>query len=217
MGDTTLISFDDLDVEALAVIANDAAEEVETNARKTVEHAERCGRALLAAKEKTKHGQWLAWVGANFNYSQQTASDYMRIADYGRARNLEEATSVRAALKMISDDPEVEKRESPKKPGVVVTKPAADPAESKDVIDVDSKPVDPKPPKPASNPRSDAAPRNSKQAAPEFDLGSSLDEHRSAILEMAGDYAAAKKTNHFIVMLRKVATDLEATTPGGAN
>jgi len=207
----SLTTFDDLDIESLAVIANDAAEEVESNARKTVEHAERCGRALLAAKAKVPHGQWLAWVGSNFNYSQQTASDYMRIADYGRARNLEEATSVRAALKMISDDPEVEKRESPKKPGVVVTKPAADPAESKDVIEVDSKPVAPREPKPSSNPRSDAAPRNNNPSAPEFDLGSSLDDDRSAILDAAADYIAAKKLKYFVVMLRKVANDLEAT------
>ena len=212
MGSTALISFDDLDVEALAIIANEAAEEVETNARITVGHAERCGRALLSAKEKTPHGQWLAWLGANFNYSQQTASDYMRIADYGRARNLAEATSIRAALKMISDDPEVEKRQ-PKTSGVVVSKPAAEPAEQKDVIDVEATPVEPKPPKPSGNPKSDAAPRKSSGNDPEFDLGSSLDEDRSDILDMAGDYTAAKQLKHFIVMLRKVAADLEVTAP----
>lgn len=208
-----LISFEKMDVETLAIIANDAAEDVETNARKTVEHADRCGRALLAAKQQIPHGQWLAWLGANFNYSQQTASDYMRIADYGRARNLKEATSIRAALNMISADPEVEKRESPRQSGVVVSKPAPDPAESQDVIEAESRPVEPKTEKPAGNPRSDSAPRNSKPAAPEFDLGSSLDEHRSQILDMAGYYAATKQTKHFIVMLRKVAADLEVTTP----
>ncbi len=207
-----LISFEEMDVETLAIIANDAAEDVETNARKTVEHADRCGRALLAAKQQIPHGQWLAWLGANFNYSQQTASDYMRIADYGRARNLAEATSIRAALKMISDDPEVEKRQ-PKTPGVVVSEPAAEPAEPKDVIDVEATPVEPKQPKPSGNPKSDAAPRKSSGNDPEFDLGSSLDEDRSDILDMAADYTAAKQLKHFIVMLRKVAADLEVTTP----
>lgn len=204
-----LISFEEMDVETLAIIANDAAEDVETNARKTVEHADRCGRALLAAKQQIPHGRWLAWLGANFNCSQQTASDYMRIADYGRARNLKEATSIRAALNMISADPEVEKRESPKQSGVVVTKHAADPAESPDVIEAESRPVEPKPRE--LNPRSSAAPR--KTETDEFDLGSSLDEHRSQILDMAACYAAAKQLKHFIVMLRKVAADLEVTTP----
>jgi hypothetical protein len=121
MGVSTLVVFDDLDVEALAVIANEAAEEVESSARKTVEHAERCGRALLAAKEKIPHGQWLGWLGTNFDYSQVTASQYMRIANYKHASSLASATSIREALKLIADDPETPKRE--RKPGVEVVEP----------------------------------------------------------------------------------------------
>lgn len=73
-------------------------------------------------------------------------------------------------------------------------------------------PVPPREPKPPTNPRSSAAPSSSKPAA-EFDRGDSLDEDRRAILDMAADYSAAKQLKHFIVMLRKVATDLEATAP----
>jgi hypothetical protein len=207
-----MTTFEDLSVEALAIVANDAAEQVETNARLTVENAERCGRAMLAAKEKLPHGEFLPWVAREFNYSQQTASRYMTIAaNYSRVGGLTEATSINEALRLISEDPGTPKRA--KRGSVTVVEPTSDPAESKDVINVDSKPVDSKPPKQSSNPRSDAAPRNSKPAAPEFDLGSSLDEDRSAILDMAGDYSAAKQLRHFIVMLRKVATDLEVTTP----
>lgn len=86
--------------------ANEAAEEVETSARKTVEHAERCGRALLAAKEKVPHGQWLGWLAKSFDYNQQHASRYMTIAsNWSRVTNLETATSLREALRMIAEDP----------------------------------------------------------------------------------------------------------------
>jgi hypothetical protein len=122
MGVNALVAFDNLDVEALAVIANDAAEEVESNARKTVEHAERCGRALLAAKAKVPHGQWSAWVGSNFDYSHRLATQYMTIAsNWHRAANLESAGSIREALRMIAENPETPKRE--RKPSVEVIEP----------------------------------------------------------------------------------------------
>lgn len=210
-----MISFDGMPLEQLVDIANGSAEQVEKSARNMVQHAHRAGRALLAAKEQLEHGQWLPWLGAHFDQSISLANKYMAIASNSeQIPNLLEAPSITQAMRMIT---EAREEQSPKKAGVVVTKPAADPAESKDVIDVESKPVAPREPKPSSNPRSDAAPRNSKPSASEFDLGSSLDEHRSAILEMAADYQIAKKTKHFIVMLRKVAVDLEVATPGGAN
>lgn len=206
-----LISFEGMAIDDLIEIANKSAENVETNARMTISNADRCGRALIEIKKEIPHGKWLAWLGANFNYSQQTASDYMRIAEYGHARNLADATSVRHALRMIAEDPETTRRE--RQSGVQVI----EPEKTDEPIEVEATPVkDPREPKPSANPRSSAA-QSSQKPAPEFDLGSSLDEHRSAILEMAGDYHAAKKTKHFIVMLRKVAADLEVATPGGAN
>jgi hypothetical protein len=203
----SLTTFDDLDIESLAVIANEAAEEVETSARKTVEHAERCGRALIAAKEKVAHGQWLVWLATSFDYDQRHASRYMTIAsNWSRVTNLEAATSLREALRMIAEDPETPKRE--RKASVEVV----EPIEAEDTIEVVATPVEqPRQPKPAGNPKSDAAPRNSSASEPEFDLGSSLDDDRSAILDAAADYIAAKKLKHFVVMLRKVANDLEAT------
>lgn len=209
-----LISFEGMALEHCAEAANMAAEQVETCAKSMVQHADRAGRALLAAKEQVEHGDWLPWLGANFDHSISLAQKYMAIAsNTERIPNLLEAPSITQAMRMIT---EAREEQSPKKAGVVVTKPAADPAESKDVIEVEAKPVAPREPKPSANPRSSSA-QSSPKPAPEFDLGSSLDEHRSAILEMAGDYAAVKQTKHFIVMLRKVAADLEVATPGGAN
>jgi hypothetical protein len=162
---------------------------------------------LLAAKAKVQHGQWSAWVGSNFDYSHRLATQYMTIAsNWHRAANLESAGSIREALRMIAEDPETPKRE--RTPSVEVL----EPIEAEDTIEVVATTVDqPQKPKPSGNPKSDAASRSSSASEPEFDLGSSLDDDRSAILDAAADYIAAKKLKHFIVMLRKVAADLEAT------
>jgi hypothetical protein len=203
----SLTTFEDLSVEALTEVAKEKFEEAVWATEKALAKQLEFGRVMSIVKSKLPHGQWSNWVLETFEdkLSLRSIQCHMKAAN---------AIAQNPALLDCADslDSILELTAVPKKPGVVVTKPAADPAEAKDVIDVDSKPVEPKQ-KPSSNPRSDAAPRNSKPAAPEFDLGSSLDEHRSAILEMAGDYAAAKQTKHFIVMLRKVAADLEVATP----
>jgi hypothetical protein len=114
-----VIKFEALEVEVLIGIANESAELVESSARKTVEHAERCGRALLAAKDKVPHGEWSSWLGQNFDYSQEHARRYMTIASNStRVLNLKDATSIREALRMIAEDPETPKRE--RKPSVEV-------------------------------------------------------------------------------------------------
>lgn len=120
-----VIKFESLEIDVLIGIANESAEQVEASARKAVEHAERCGRALIAIKAKLPHGEWSTWLGQNFDYSQQHASRYMTIAsNYSRVSNLKEATSLREALRMIADDPDTPKRQS--KPSVEVIEVAAD-------------------------------------------------------------------------------------------
>lgn len=205
-----LMIFDGMTLDQLAEAANMAAEQVETSAKSMVQHADRAGRALLAAKEQVEHGDWLPWLGSNFDQSISLAQKYMAIAaNTERIPYLKDAPSITQAMRMIA---EAREEQSPKRSHVVVTKPAADPAESKDVIDVGSTPVEPREPKPIANPRSSAA-KSSPKPTPEFDLGDSLDEDRSAILDMAADYSASKQLKHFVVMLRKVATDLEVTAP----
>ncbi|MGV2336779.1 MAG UNVERIFIED_CONTAM: DUF3102 domain-containing protein [Planctomycetaceae bacterium] len=72
-------------------------------AEKALEHAIRCGRALNAAKSQMDHGGWLPWLKANFNRSVATATRYMRLAENSsRATNLEDAPSIRAALRIIA-------------------------------------------------------------------------------------------------------------------
>jgi hypothetical protein len=174
-------------------------------------HFKTAGDMLNEMRSRIEHGHWLPWLEANWKHSQQWASTAMRISNYTSERNLSDVElrkigSAGKVLALIQEQSKATRKQSAEAD-------ESDAEETPATPEAESKPVEPREQKPSSNPRSDAAPRNSKPAAPEFDLGSSLDEHRSAILEMAGDYAAAKQTKHFIVMLRKVAADLEVTTP----
>lgn len=94
-----------LPIETLKEMANDTAEQVENNAKATVQKAIDCGRYLTAIREQCEPGKWLEWLGANWNYSQPTASRYIAIADgYSRVNNVRDAKSIREALRMIADD-----------------------------------------------------------------------------------------------------------------
>lgn len=198
----SLVRFEDLPVEALTEVAQEKFQEALWATEKALAKQLEFGRVMLIVKSKLPHGEWCNWVRDTFDdqISLRSIQCHMK-ASQAIAQNpalLECADSLDDILKTTA---------KPKAAGVTVNEP----------IEATATPVkEPREPKPAANPRSSAA-LSSTKPAPEFDLGSSLDEHRSAILEMAGDYAAAKKTKHFIVMLRKVATDLEAATPGGAN
>lgn len=190
-----LISFDDLDIEALTEAAKEAFEEVAWSLEKTLSHATNFGRILSSVRNKIPHGEWSGWVQETFGdtMSLRKIQRYMQIANASDQTLLEGAKTIDEALERIAEP-------KPRKPSVEVVEP----------IEVEATPVEPREPKPAGNPKSSAA-SSSPKPAPEFDLGSSLDEHRTAILDMAGDYAASKQLKHFIVMLRKVAADLEMT------
>jgi len=123
------ISFEGMALDALAEMANLAGEQVETHAKTAVTIAIRAGKALVAAKAQVPHGEWLGWLKANWNYSQQMACNYMQIANYKRASNLEDANSVREALRIVALDPETPKRERKTGQVDVVTPDKSDRAE----------------------------------------------------------------------------------------
>lgn len=69
-----------------------------------LEHAMKAGAALREAKAQLVHGEWLPWLAANFDGSEDTAENYMRLAGNSeRVRNLEEP-SLRKALAAITSD-----------------------------------------------------------------------------------------------------------------
>ncbi|MEO2019111.1 MAG: DUF5131 family protein [Fuerstiella sp.] len=104
--------FESLDLPALAVVANDAADEVEQHAKSAVQKAIIAGRALQAAKNQCAHGEWLPWLKENWQQSQQLASQYVHVANYQHAGSLESATSVREALRMIADEKAADESEN---------------------------------------------------------------------------------------------------------
>lgn len=93
-----------LPLPTLAEMANEAAAACEQSARRTVQQAATCGRALLAAKEQIPHGEWMAWVRSNFDYDHGQATRYMQVANYAQAHNLDDATSVESVLRLIADE-----------------------------------------------------------------------------------------------------------------
>jgi hypothetical protein len=100
---TQMINFEGMALETLAEAANDAGEQVEKHAKSAVSIAITAGRALLAAKSQVDHGEWLGWLGKNWNYSQPTASRYMVIAsNYSSMNNLTDAKDINEALRMIA-------------------------------------------------------------------------------------------------------------------
>nr|DAK61532.1 MAG TPA: hypothetical protein [Caudoviricetes sp.] len=123
---------------------------------------------------------------------------------------------------MIAEDPETPKRE--RKPSVEVVSPSreepivveavekttgetvVDQPKSDNVIETESRPVVPKPRE--SNPRSSASPKRNETA--EFDLNSSLADHRQAILEFSAEYVITKQLPSFLVMLSTVFNELES-------
>lgn len=122
--DLNTIDLNLLPVETLGEMANEAAEQVEKNAKATVQKAIDCGRYLTAIKEQLEHGQWGGWLGANWNYSQKTAAQYMQISNFTSGLNLTDASSISEALRIISDSkPETVPRSQRKPADVVVSIP----------------------------------------------------------------------------------------------
>src|SRR5215212_6878133 len=81
--------------------------------RQAVAYAIEAGRMLEEAKAGLKHGEWLGWLEANFEGSQQTASIYMRFAkrqaelNYQRVGNL----SLRSAMIALEAEDKRRKRD----------------------------------------------------------------------------------------------------------
>ena len=110
--------------------ANEAAEKSSKMARGAVIEAIEAGEHLTRAKDDLPHGEWAAWLGRHWNYSQDTATRYMTLANSACVRNLKEAKSINEALRMIADDKEEKTvpRSERKPADVVVTTPDPDPA-----------------------------------------------------------------------------------------
>lgn len=66
----------------LARLANEAHRKAEGAAVSALEYARDAGEHLSNAKAQCRHGEWLPWLETNFEGSQQTANNYMRVAQF---------------------------------------------------------------------------------------------------------------------------------------
>jgi phage N-6-adenine-methyltransferase len=81
-----------------AAVANREHSLARQSGEAMIEHAILAGTALAEAKGQLVHGEWLPWLASNFDGSEDTAENYMRVAaNSERVRNLGEP-SLRKAL-----------------------------------------------------------------------------------------------------------------------
>ena len=89
------------DLPELAALANQHHTETVQRSVRTLESAWHAGRALNAAKDLCRHGEWLPWLAANFKATRTTATCYMQIANDANSHHLASAQSIDDMLKAI--------------------------------------------------------------------------------------------------------------------
>ncbi|WP_156298038.1 DUF3102 domain-containing protein [Mycobacterium paragordonae] len=103
---TDLVVSEDLSGASLPALArhiNSWHLKCEEGKRTALEAAWHAGTALIEAKSRCKHGEWLEWLKSNFAGSHDTAAAYMKIANFEHARNLDSQTSIRQAMAIICE------------------------------------------------------------------------------------------------------------------
>jgi site-specific DNA-methyltransferase (cytosine-N4-specific) len=90
------------DLAALAARINAEHEAGEGAARVGLGHFRTAGEALLKAKAQCGHGKWLPWLKQNVRFTQQTASNYMRVAK--EWDKLLTVGNLRDALRLLTED-----------------------------------------------------------------------------------------------------------------
>jgi hypothetical protein len=94
------------ELDSLAQEINEEHRAFIDSLKKTVERGIRCGELLTKAKAECKHGTWLPWLEENFEGSERTAQDYMRLYNHRdeiRAKTRDSADlSISRALKAIA-------------------------------------------------------------------------------------------------------------------
>lgn len=78
-------NLDQLDLPDLAGRIGREHEIAYRAAQSALDHAENCGRLLLAAKAKIGHGGWLQWIRANLVFRERQAQKYIRLARFLQA------------------------------------------------------------------------------------------------------------------------------------
>lgn len=101
------------DLAALAAAINAAHEAGEGATRQGLEHFRAAGEALIRAKAECGHGNWLPWLEASVSFSNQRASEYMRLAAGWGKLPPGGNFGLKEALAVIGTDPTRAPTESP--------------------------------------------------------------------------------------------------------
>jgi hypothetical protein len=111
------------DLDELAGVIRAADQGVAHAAGNLIERALTAGDALLKAKEKVGHGNWLSWLKTACDLSEDRAERYMRLA---RGRGVLEANSARVRNLSLTGAVGLIKEQEPSRPRDTVnkTKPA---------------------------------------------------------------------------------------------
>ena len=116
----------DLIAAPVAIQAREAAERIRLRLRRSAEDIIEIGRDLIAVKESIGHGNFLAWIEAEFGMSRQSADRFRQVAEhYGSKMPIVGNLDPTALYELAAPKTPIEVREEIEKmiaAGEVVTK-----------------------------------------------------------------------------------------------
>ena len=102
MGHVTLFDYSELDTETSSVVQQ-RTDEIRALMRRTAEDIIAIGRKLIEVKARLGHGQFLAWLEAEFGWHRGTANRFMQVADAFSAVEMSQiATFAASALYLLA-------------------------------------------------------------------------------------------------------------------
>lgn len=79
------------------------ADEIRQRLKKTLESTIEIGEALLAVKDALEHGQFLAWLRAEFSWRERTARNFMSVAEhFGKSAKFADLTIQPSAAYLLA-------------------------------------------------------------------------------------------------------------------
>lgn len=104
------INLEELSMEALTEMAATKTEMVERGGTQAVAAAINAGRYLIEIKSRLSHGEWLPWLEEHWPHSTTWVAKLMRMAEFNARQPLQNAASVRDALRMMGEMPAKEQK-----------------------------------------------------------------------------------------------------------
>jgi hypothetical protein len=101
---------------------NDLHAELVTLAQSSLEKAVRIGELLTKEKVITSHGGWLPWIKSNLKFSQQTASNYMRLYQHRKKLPTVGNLGLTDAYRLLADAPDKARKSHPRAKAVTIPK-----------------------------------------------------------------------------------------------